>query len=362
MKTFITIFTIIFIAGCTKGAAPVDEVISGPSSITTWKDNVHGAIYNKATNSVAYSRADANGIFKIYISDAEGNNEKPVTYSGWPAYRQQWVEEWDPTGQYLFCYVEKKDYVNESGHTRSKDDAIPGYGGYTDIWLLKRDGSIAWQLTDLPNNYDNGIIHGAISQDGKLFAWTQRVKAPNVLDANMFVGAYDFKVADITYGSNPSLSNIRTYRPGNVLAGGELESFSPDKTNLLFYSTFETKNIFATPVYKLDLQTGATTKLTTESFAQAPTYTPDGQHIVYMTGKDAEQFPFQVQGSDWWIMDKDGNNKRRLTFMNVKDNPQSQNKYKLAGCVSFIDNNTFLGGVQTQPLGLVGYTVKVKFK
>lgn len=82
-------------------------------------------------------------------------------------------------------------------YNRTKEDAIPGYGGYADVWLLKRDGSAAWKLTDLPNNYDNGIIHGAISQDGKLFGWTQRVQAPNALDMNLFAGAYDFKVADV---------------------------------------------------------------------------------------------------------------------------------------------------------------------
>jgi len=285
-----------------------------------------------------------------------------VTYSGWATNRQQWVEEWDPTGQFLICYIEKTDYVTEAGHTRVKEDAIPGYGAYMDIWLLKRDGSTAWKLTDLPNNYDNGVIHGALSNDGKLFAWTQRVQAPVAFDFNLLAGAYDFKVADITYGANPSLSNIRTYRPGNVLAGGEVESISPDNSNILVYSTFETKNIVTTPVYKIELSNGNTTKLTGESFAQTPTYTPDGNHIVYMTGKDADIFPFQLQGSDWWIMDKDGSNMRRLTFMNKKDDPQSENKYKLAGTLSFINNNSFLGDVLVSPAGLSGYTVQVDFK
>lgn len=35
-------------------------------------------------------------------------------------------------------------------YNRTKEDAIPGYGGYTDIWLLKRDGSAAWNLPTCP--------------------------------------------------------------------------------------------------------------------------------------------------------------------------------------------------------------------
>ena len=112
----------------------------------------------------------------------------------------------------------------------------------------------------------------------------------------------------------------------------------------------------------MNMNTGKILRLTTESFAQAPTYTPDGNLLVYMTGKDCAIFPFEVQGADWWIMNTDGTNKKRITFMNVKNNPQSVNHYRLAGSISFINDSTFLGGVMTKPLGLTGYTVKVTFK
>jgi hypothetical protein len=61
-------------------------------------------------------------------------------------------------------------------------------------------------------------------------------------------------------------------------------------------------------------------------------------------------------------MDTNGTNKKRLTFMNKKDNPQSINRYRLAGCLSFMSDNSFLGGVMTKPLGLTGMTVKVVFQ
>jgi hypothetical protein len=107
--------------------------------------------------------------------------------------------------------------------------------------------------------------------------------------------------------------------------------------------------------------TGEIKKLTTESFSQAPTYTPDGKKIVYMTGAGCDIFPFEIQGADWRIMNADGSDKERLTFMNKKKHPQSVGHYRLAGSISFISNNSFLGGVMTKPLGLVGHTVKVTF-
>ena len=98
------------------------------STITVWKDSAIGAIWNPATQTVAYGKVDANGYYKIYLSDSLGNNERQLTYKDWPANRHQWPEEWDPTGQYLFCYVEKADYVPEQGHKRKPVDAVPGYG------------------------------------------------------------------------------------------------------------------------------------------------------------------------------------------------------------------------------------------
>ncbi|MBL7918083.1 MAG: hypothetical protein JNM96_06775, partial [Bacteroidia bacterium] len=174
-------------------------------------------------------------------------------------------------------------------------------------------------------------------------------------------GAYVFKIADFVFDTIPRFENIRTFQPGGVLAANELDAISKDKTTLAFYSTFESKHLFRTPIYTLNMITGEIKKLTTESFAQAPTYSPSGNKIVYMTGYECDIFPFQLQGADWWIMNTDGSDKKRLTYMNKKNHAHSVNKYRLAGSLSFINENSFLGGVMTKSLGLTGYTVKVVF-
>ena len=337
-------------------------VFAQTSTITIWKEDAIGALWNESTHSVVYNKKDKDGYYKMYISDTDGNNEKLLTYRGWKTNRHQWAEEWYPSGKYIFCYIEKADYTPEKKHKRKPIDAIPGYGGYTDLWLISRDGKQAWQLTDLPNDYNHGIIHSAISRDGTMFGWSERIEAPKFLNKNLGAGAYVFRIADFVFDSVPRFENIRTFEPGSVLALNELESISNDKTTLAFYSTFETKNIFKTPIYTLNMRNGEIKKLTDKSFAQAPTFTPSGNKIVYMTGDECDIFPFQVQGSDWWIMNTDGSDKKRITFMNKKNNPQSVNKYRLAGSISFISDSSFLGGVMTKPLCLTGYTAKVVFK
>ena len=106
----------------------VNPINNGDNYASTelWKDNVMGAINNEAINSIAYNRPNGSGTYQIYISTYDGSGEVALTYPLWPSNRHQWAEEWGPTGQYLFCYVEKTDYVTESIHTRISDDAIPG--------------------------------------------------------------------------------------------------------------------------------------------------------------------------------------------------------------------------------------------
>ncbi|HYG49809.1 MAG TPA: hypothetical protein VD905_02850, partial [Flavobacteriales bacterium] len=325
-------------------------------TITVWKDSAMGALYNRATHTVAYNKPDKKGNYKIYLSDTVGNNVKPLRYAGWRDDRHQWAEEWHPSGKYIFCYVEKAEYVKEKGHKRKPVDAVPGYGAYTDLWLVSVDGKQAWQLTNLPNSYSSGIIHSAITEDGTQFGWSERVQAPKFLDKNLGAGVYVLRVADFVFDTVPRFSNIRTFEPGGVPALNEMDSFSKDKTTLAFYSTYACKNIITTPIYTLNMVSGEIKQLTDKSFAQAPTYTPDGKHIVYMTGHECDIFLGQLQGADWWIMDTDGDNKRRLTYMNKRNHAQSVNRYRLCGCVSFMNNTTFLGGVMTKSLGLVGYT------
>ncbi len=329
------------------------------AELNVWKDSVIGAIYNPKTKKVAYGRKDKDEVYHIFLSDSSGKNENQLTFPGWQENRHQWAEEWHPSGEFLICYVEKNEYVKEKKHKRKSVDATPGYGAYVDLWIIKKDGSQAWKLLDLPNSFNSGIIHAAISPDGTKLAWSERVLAPKFGNFNLMAGAYEMKMADLIMDSIPHLENKKVFKPGNVDACNELDGISPDNKLISFYSTYESKNILATPIYTINVETGEIKKLTTESYSQAATFTPNGKQLVYMTGDQCTRFPGDLLGADWWIMDIDGSNKQRLTYMNIKDHPQSVNHYRLAGSLSFIDENHFLGGVMTKSLGLTGYTAIV---
>ncbi len=343
-------------AALTGGSARAAEAdCHAPVEISdVGSDGRIGAKWNPATHTLAFGRTAKDGHFHTFIADRDGGRERRVTNPAWRDDRHQFPVAWLPDGEHLAMAVEKNE------HERSSTDAIPGYGAYTDYWLASRDGTRAWKLVDLPDGYDHALTHAAFSPDGSRFVWTERVKAPRLFDLNLFAGAYVFKVADLVMAPEPHLEHVRTLRPGDVDQGGEVESMAADNRTIAFYSTYVSRNLFASRIYTMDIESGAILELTTRSFAQAPTFTPDGRHIVYMTGDGADIFPFQLQGADWWIMKIDGSEKERLTFMNVRGHAQSAGRLRLAGSLSFVSDTEFFGDVMTQSLGLVGKIVSVR--
>jgi len=358
----IGIVAALFCAGATaqlgEQAASSSPDSSGCQAPVTMRDfgsdGRIGAKWNPATSTIAYGRPGPDGHYQTFIAAGDGSGERRVSFAAWRDDRHQFPAAWHPSGELLAMGVEQND------HERSSVDAIPGYGAYTDYWIVRRDGSAAWKIYALPAGYDHAITHAAFSPDGSKFAWTERVKAPRWWDLNLFAGAYVFKIADFALQPEPHLERVRTLRPGEVDQGGEIESIAADNRTVAFYSTFVSKNLFASRIYTMDVESGEIHELTSESFAQSPTFTPDGKHIVYMTGAAADVFAFQLQGADWWIMNVDGSDKRRLTFMNVRGHPQSVNRFRLAGSLSFVSDTAFFGDVLTQSLGLVGKIVRVE--
>ena len=82
----------------------------------------------------------------------------------------------------------------------------------------------------------------------------------------------------------------------------------------LFTSDFETHNFWKSQIYRLDLRSGATTRLSRgDSYNEHPRYTPDGQ-VLWMTNADNPS-----HGTDWWTMDADGSNAQRLSNFNNDD-------------------------------------------
>ena len=142
--------------------------------------------------------------------------------------------------------------------------------------------------------------------------WTERTASGKVLNPDRFAGFWAIRLAefDVAADGTPSLSHIRTVSPAGD-AFNETGGFSADSASLVFTSDFETHNFWKSQIYRLDIDSGAITRLTRgDSYNEHPRYTPD-DHVLWMTNADNPS-----RGTDWWTMNADGSNTARLSDLN----------------------------------------------
>lgn len=87
-------------------------------------------------------------------------------------------------------------------------------------------------------------------------------------------------------------------------AGGAVPAWSPSRADEIALAVFSGKN---TAIYRLSLDSGESVELASQSSENyAPAWSPDGEQIAYQSNQDSDN-------SEIWVMDRDGNNPRRVT-------------------------------------------------
>ena len=331
----IMVIALIFVSGCVKdncgdGICQPGEERKGSCSedcddtaskttenitIKTITENGGTVDWHHDSNKIAISKLGNDRYFDVWLINPDGSNEKCITcnhkdlpnkHIGNPA--------WHPSGEYLVIQVEKstvpKNYDNK---------AAPGAGMLNDLFIIAKDGKKVWELyrvNDVISKDSSGILHPHFSHNGNKLAWTERIK-----DNGRQFGEWAIKIADFNFKNDiPKLTNIETLQPGSRSSFYETHTFSPDDSKLLFTGNQDG----LLEIYELDLETKNVKRLTNNptGWDEHATYSPDGTKIIWMSSKDVQfsMSPFYLQ-TEFWLMDADGNNKKRLTYFHEKGHP-----------------------------------------
>jgi Tol biopolymer transport system component len=290
------------------GVVRDDEV-----SVQLFRIQGEGVEWSPDGQWVVYDCKHIDGYYNIHVCRADGTDDRCLTTpdNGLP-HRHAGSPAWHPSGKYIVFAAEKK--VHQGGSI----EAIPGFGGRSDIWVMTADGTKAWQLTNTADERGCGVIIPKFSHDGSKLVWAERVKAPKLFAPRETFGDWSIKVADFTVTPDgPRLGNIRTFEPGGT-AFYETYGFSPDGSKIIFDSDFDSKGAFNSQIYVMDAATGGGLRRLTNGldYNEHASYSPDGRHIVWMTNRDNRN-----HGTDWWMMNADGSNQRRLTHFNQPGYP-----------------------------------------
>jgi Tol biopolymer transport system component len=314
--------------------------------------------WNAAANRIVFMEPDATDYYRIYTMKPDGTDRRQVaiTGSGVPQ-KHQGAPYWHPSGRFILFIAQKQEWKSGKLFGNPDYEALPGFGRHNDLWISSIDGMQSWKLIDEPNSADQGVLAPVFSPDGKRVAWSSRQPG----------GTYEIKIAEFVDTPQPQLLPAKSYSPGGK-AYYETGSFTSDSASLLYASDQDTRSFWQSQIYRLDLASGQSTRLTKDkNYNEHPTVvgTPAGDWVVFMSTKDVDRFPFSFWlGTDWWGMKTDGSGVKRLTEMNVrrKNNPHNMGALQVAGTITMSpDGGSMLGDTQDSLTKQTGKVRSVRF-
>jgi Tol biopolymer transport system component len=306
--------------------------------VTTLKEG--GARLDWLGGRIAFDMLGPGDFFAVYVMRADGGEVRclscghpdlPGRHTGQPA--------WHPSGRYLVIQAEKRT------HRKVRFESVlwPGAGVLNDLWLLDLETNRATLLREVEDAPGRGTLHAHFSADGRRLSWGEMQEAGSVRKGSEF-GFWALMTADFaTDGPAPRLENVRAYTPGGR-AFYENHGFSPDGSRLIFTSTFEAQKRLEAHIYTLELASQRLARLTTEGYNEHAHYSPDGRSIAWMSTHG-----IQGRGTDYWIMDSDGANKRRLTYFNQRGHPHHSGEHAVVADLSWRPDGRAFGGFTSKP-------------
>jgi Tol biopolymer transport system component len=319
----------------TKDLAFIKPIEDGPVRLQTFRMQGELADYSHDGKWVVYDCKHQDGYYNIHVCRPDGTEDRPLsTLNNGLPHRHAGSPKWHPSMKYIVFAAEKK--IHDGGSI----EAIPGFGGRSNLWVMLADGTKAWQLTDTPNVKWSRVIIPTFSPDGTKLVWSEQIKENKSKWKN---DGWAIRVADFVDAANrPELKNIRSFEPGGS-AFYETYGFSPDGKKIIFCSNCRTPGFFLQQIFDIDAD-GSNMRMLTDGhhYHEHASYTPDGHHIVWMNSMSNKN-----HGTDWWMMNQDGSNKMRLTHFNQKGFPESCSRPVYACTAAWAPNgNEFLGCVQ----------------
>ncbi len=241
------------------------RVLTPPSNA----DNLFPSI--SCDGQFVYFASDRSGGYQLYRLPIESDELEQLTrFEGMQAY----APAESPDGNLVAFYARKAGEVYPQSHS---------------IWIMNVDGSDQRQLTFL----DGGGWDPAWSPDSR-----------QILFASEINDQPQLFIVDIESGETYQVTDIDGIRGRN--------DWSPNGFLLSSYIGVP----WDRDIYTFDLQGENLTQLTDGDNNLAPSFSPDGAWITFMSYRD---HPLKDLGCEIYIMHADGSNARRLTDNDICD-------------------------------------------
>lgn len=326
------VFTTALVLHAADETTPLTEQINSRINVHGAKDLVGGAEsvdWNKDTGTLLVgvrNGADPYNVFRTHPSHGklfnitEDRSGSARLHNGHP--------EWLAGGHY-FVFTGQIRFG--SSYTKS----VPDKGENCNIWIGEKSGRNFWKLTDNTARYSGGSgAHSpCVSPDMTKLAWTGPVGNES---SNHIWGEHAMYMADLTFeNEKPKIGESNMIALGGRKDYLETYMFSSDDNKLLFGGNLEYgQPISGMDVYMLDMEKQKLLNLSNrqDSWDRYAAISPDGNKIVWASSRSFNIPYLPYSGDLWknhlvseiWIMNADGQSKRRLTHFNEDGYPESR--------------------------------------
>lgn len=175
---------------------------------------------------IAYDKAGEDGLYDIYVADAEGHGEQCVTCNVYELRNTHaFNPDWAPGGDWLVFQVQDIAKRLKMG---ALELSSPLRSAHSELWVAPPEGRRAWQITQQGERGGGSPADPHFAYDGARILWSERVAAqPKPW------GDWVVRVAELTFKrGTPMLGRVKTYEPsrGLVIAHG----FTPDDQGFFY--------------------------------------------------------------------------------------------------------------------------------
>ena len=175
----------------------------------------------------------------------------------------------------------------------------------------------------------SGLFHPQFSHDGTKILWAQCINASDTSRGTTLPGLWELNISDFdTTGGIPRLLSTVHYQTGGILgdftfletSGG----FSPDDSTVVYCANANPNQLAGyIDIYSFNYLCNKVKELTPDTtvWNEHSHFTYTGNNILWMNsyGYTFIDEVTPVPRTEYWLMDKYGNNKKQVTFFNNHD-------------------------------------------
>jgi len=306
---------------CKKEEFPIKPIVSKESNIKKFSVlfNSGGRVFWVESEKLIYfDKKGRDGYVDVYVANEDGSNEKCLTCDKSGIYQENnGFPQVHPNNKYILFQSENTNLKKIPSFPKiQKFVGNPGVGINNDLWIMDKKAEKFWKLTNVSDLH--GTLHPYFSEDGRKLVWSE-LREPISGVGNWVVKVGDFEIINDT----PKLSNIKTI---DILGEGLYETQTFTRDGKKVFVSFAPKGTYYYEMeeYLIDINTLESIKLTNNNaWDEQAKITVDGK-IIYVSSEensrpnvkglqDVINTPPEI---DFWIMDIDGSNKKRLTYFN----------------------------------------------